>query len=189
MNLPRWLSVIPMMGLILVLSPLGAQAWRNQPNFQQPRGNAFGWHGQQSQWHQPRGNAIGWHGQRPQWHQPRGHAFGWHGQQSRWHHPGHRQFQHPYMGQPHNPRFPYAGAPYQGHSPAPNFAPRAPGYPHSPFAQGGQPYSQPGYRQHGAPLTSNLTSNLPVAQEQPNVTKTSPLPVAEEQPKVIQSLD
>lgn len=190
MNLPRWLSVILMMGLILVLSPLSAQAWRNQPNFQQPqhraftphqpRGNAFGWHGQRPQWHQPRGNAFGWHGQQSQWHQPRGNAYGWHGQQSRWHqprhsfaqghHPGHRQFQHPYMGQPHNSHFPYARAPYPGHSPAPNFAPRAPGYPHSPFAQVGQSYPQPGFHHPGAPWNSYR-------------------PVAQEQPTVIQSLD
>jgi len=173
LSLPRWLSVIPMMGLILVLSPLSAQAWRNQPNFQQPQHRAF-------TPPQPRGNAFGWHGQRPQWHQPRGHAYGWHGQQSRWHqprhsfaqghHPGHRQFQHPYMGQPHNPRFPYAGAPYPGHPQAPNFAPRGPGYPHSPFAQVGQSYPQSGFHHPGSPWNSYR-------------------PAAHEQPTVIQSLD
>ncbi len=46
MNLKRWLSVILTMGLLLVLSPLGAQA---DPPFdryyQHPRGNAYGWHG------------------------------------------------------------------------------------------------------------------------------------------------
>jgi len=50
MNLRRWLSVILMMGLILALNPLGAQAepyshFRYHPKYHHPRGNAYGWHG------------------------------------------------------------------------------------------------------------------------------------------------
>jgi hypothetical protein len=42
MNLKRWLSVFLMMGLILALNPLGAQA---RPKYHHPRGNAYGWDG------------------------------------------------------------------------------------------------------------------------------------------------
>jgi hypothetical protein len=44
MNLRRWLSVILMMGLILALSSLGAQA---EPHwaYHHPRGHAYGWDG------------------------------------------------------------------------------------------------------------------------------------------------
>jgi hypothetical protein len=48
MNLNRWLSVIVMLCLILVLSPLGAQADPYSPYHQEyhrPHGNAYGWHG------------------------------------------------------------------------------------------------------------------------------------------------
>ena len=48
MNLGRWLSVILMMGLILVLNPLGAQAdpyFKHHPKYHHPRGKAYGWHG------------------------------------------------------------------------------------------------------------------------------------------------
>ena len=44
MNLRRWLSVILMMGLILALSSLSAQADPYQP-YHRPHGNAYGWHG------------------------------------------------------------------------------------------------------------------------------------------------
>jgi hypothetical protein len=43
MNLRRWLSVIMIMGLILALSSLGAQA---EPyRYHHPRGHAYGWDG------------------------------------------------------------------------------------------------------------------------------------------------
>ena len=50
MYLNRWLSVILMMGLILVLNPLGAQAdpyphFKDHPKFHHPQGKACGWHG------------------------------------------------------------------------------------------------------------------------------------------------
>ena len=49
MNLNRWLSVILMMGLFLVLSPLGAQADPyppfTHPNYYHPHGKAYKWHG------------------------------------------------------------------------------------------------------------------------------------------------
>jgi hypothetical protein len=50
MNPNRWLRVILMLGLILVLSPLGAQADPYQPfdphpNYHRPHGNAYGWRG------------------------------------------------------------------------------------------------------------------------------------------------
>ena len=48
MNLNRWLSVIVMLGLILVLSALGAQADPYPPyhqDYHRPHGNAYGWHG------------------------------------------------------------------------------------------------------------------------------------------------
>jgi hypothetical protein len=47
MNLPRWLSVILMMGLIMALSPLAAQADPpfERPYYRHPHGNAYGWHG------------------------------------------------------------------------------------------------------------------------------------------------
>jgi hypothetical protein len=45
MNLKRWLSVILMMGLILALNPLGAQADPHHPRYHHPRGNAYGWDG------------------------------------------------------------------------------------------------------------------------------------------------
>ena len=50
MSLNRWLSVILMLGLILALSPLGAQAdpyqpFEPQPYYHHPHGNAYGWDG------------------------------------------------------------------------------------------------------------------------------------------------
>jgi hypothetical protein len=49
MSLNRWISVILMLGLILVLSPLGAQAEPYQsyerPYYHHPHGNAYGWDG------------------------------------------------------------------------------------------------------------------------------------------------
>jgi hypothetical protein len=42
MNLRRWLSIILMMGLILALNSLTAQAG---PKYHHPRGNAYGWDG------------------------------------------------------------------------------------------------------------------------------------------------
>jgi hypothetical protein len=50
MNLNRWLSVTLMLGLILIFSPLGAQAdpyppFRHYQNYHRPHGNAYGWHG------------------------------------------------------------------------------------------------------------------------------------------------
>jgi hypothetical protein len=42
MNLKRWLSVFLMMGLILALNPLVAQAG---PKYHHPREKAYGWHG------------------------------------------------------------------------------------------------------------------------------------------------
>lgn len=50
MKLSRWLSVFLMMGLLLALNPLGAQAdpypsYGHHPKYHHPRGNAYGWHG------------------------------------------------------------------------------------------------------------------------------------------------
>ena len=50
MSLSRWLSVILMMGVILALGPLGAQAEPYPPlerysNYHHPHGNAYGWQG------------------------------------------------------------------------------------------------------------------------------------------------
>jgi hypothetical protein len=42
MNLKRWMAVILMIGLFLVLIPLGAQA---EPYFDHPHGRAYGWDG------------------------------------------------------------------------------------------------------------------------------------------------
>lgn len=64
MSLNRWLSVILMLGLILVLSPLGAQAEPYPPFEPHP------------QYHHPHGNAYGWDG-------PRRHAFDRHREYSR----------------------------------------------------------------------------------------------------------
>jgi hypothetical protein len=79
MNLNRWLSVILMLGLILVLSPLGAQAdpyppFKPHPNYHHPRGNAYGWHGQKPHGfdrHQKyfRRSCMGPHNPRPYGHQ------------------------------------------------------------------------------------------------------------------------
>ena len=44
MNLSRWLSVILMMGLILALSSLSAQADPYRP-YRHPHGKAYGWYG------------------------------------------------------------------------------------------------------------------------------------------------
>jgi hypothetical protein len=44
MNLRRWLSIILIMGLILALSSLGAQADPYGP-YHHPRGHAYGWDG------------------------------------------------------------------------------------------------------------------------------------------------
>ena len=51
MKLNRWLSGIVMLGLIIVLSPLGAQADPYPPHHQdyrRPHGKAYGWHGGKS---------------------------------------------------------------------------------------------------------------------------------------------
>jgi hypothetical protein len=50
MNLNRWLSVTVMLGLVLILSPLGAQAdpyprFESHQNYHRPHGKAYGWHG------------------------------------------------------------------------------------------------------------------------------------------------
>lgn len=50
MNLKSWLSGILVMGLILALIPLSAQArpysfYDDHPKYHHPRGNAYGWHG------------------------------------------------------------------------------------------------------------------------------------------------
>ena len=50
MNLNRWLSVTVMLGLIFILSPLGAQAdpyrrFESHQNYHRPHGKAYGWHG------------------------------------------------------------------------------------------------------------------------------------------------
>jgi hypothetical protein len=50
MNLKRWSIVILIIGLLLALSPLGAQAepyppFKPHPNYHHPHGNAYGWHG------------------------------------------------------------------------------------------------------------------------------------------------
>ncbi len=50
MSLNRWLSVILMLGLILALSPLGAQAdpyqpFEPRPYYHHPHGHAYGWDG------------------------------------------------------------------------------------------------------------------------------------------------
>jgi hypothetical protein len=50
MNLNRWLSIMVMLGLVLILSPLGAQAdpyprYDSHQNYHRPHGNAYGWHG------------------------------------------------------------------------------------------------------------------------------------------------
>lgn len=53
MNLNRWLSVIVMLGLIIVLSPLGAQAdpyphFKYNKKWNHSHGKANGWHGGRS---------------------------------------------------------------------------------------------------------------------------------------------
>ncbi len=45
MSLNRWLSVILMLGLILALSPLGAQAEPYESYYHHPHGHAYGWDG------------------------------------------------------------------------------------------------------------------------------------------------
>jgi hypothetical protein len=75
MNLKRWSTIILMMGLFLVLSPLGSQADPYPPcgphaNYHRPHGNAYGWHGQRphgSDHHQGyyRGSRMGMHHPRP----------------------------------------------------------------------------------------------------------------------------
>jgi hypothetical protein len=48
MNLKRWSTLILMLGLLLALSPLGAQADPPNgphPHYRHPHGNAYGWHG------------------------------------------------------------------------------------------------------------------------------------------------
>jgi hypothetical protein len=50
MNLNRWLNVAVMLGLILILSPLGAQAdpyprFESHQKYHRPQGKAYGWHG------------------------------------------------------------------------------------------------------------------------------------------------
>jgi hypothetical protein len=142
MNLQRWLSVSLVMGLTLVLSPLSAQAWRNQPHSRQPNHRAF-------TPHQPRGNAFGWHGQRPR------HPF------AQWHRPGYRHFQHNVRGRYHNPRFHYGRAGYPGHPRSPYFGPRSHRYPQNPVTQVGQTYQRPGFRQSGP----SRNSSLPNTQE------------------------
>ncbi|MGA7563882.1 MAG: hypothetical protein WBW55_11810 [Desulfobaccales bacterium] len=107
----KWWHVILTMALFMALSPLSAQAGpfrsfapllnRQAFTAPQPRGNAFGWngqnrqfqqpngnaYGQNRQWQQNNGNAFGWNGQNRQWRQTNGNAYGWNGQN--------RQFQQP----------------------------------------------------------------------------------------------
>jgi hypothetical protein len=94
MNLPRSSGIILMMGLIMALSPMGAEARPNQPfsrqpNFRaftprQPRMNTFGYHGQARNWGQSRARAAGWNGPRFQGQQFHRDGFGWNGQNHQW---------------------------------------------------------------------------------------------------------
>lgn len=66
MSLNRWLSVILLLGLILVLSPLGAQAdpyqpFEPRPYYHHPHGNAYGWDGPRHERHREyyRGSCTG----------------------------------------------------------------------------------------------------------------------------------
>jgi hypothetical protein len=111
MKLHRWSMVIPVMGLLLALSPLSALAGPNQFFGHQPNYGAC-------TPHQPHGNAFGWHNQRPQWH----HSF------AQRHHPGYEHFRHPNLGHHYGPRAPFAHAGYPGHNPGPYFGPQAYGY-------------------------------------------------------------
>ena len=79
MNLKGWLSIILMMGLILALSALCAQADPYGPYYR-PHGHAYGWDG-------PGPHDLGWEG-------PRSHDFGRHDM----------HFRHSYRG-PHNPHY------------------------------------------------------------------------------------
>jgi hypothetical protein len=90
----RW-SLILIMGLLMALSPLSAQAGPNrpfapQPNHHavtpdQPRGIAHGWNDQHREWRQPRGNATGWHGQNRQGRHYR-NAYGRNDHRRQWRH-------------------------------------------------------------------------------------------------------
>lgn len=54
MSLKRWLSVFLMLGLILALSPLGAQAephFKHHPRYHHPHGKAHGWHKRHARGH------------------------------------------------------------------------------------------------------------------------------------------
>ncbi len=144
MRLQRWLSVILMMGLVLVLSPIGAQAWQHPTSARQPNYHGFAQH-------RPYGNANGWH----------------HGQQSHWnrwnhrnhfaqrHHPGNQNFRQPYGapyargGYPGQPQGSYRGG-YQGQPQGSYFNPGQNGHPHAPFVQAGQPAPQPGFFHPGS---------------------------------------
>ncbi len=93
----KWWSVILVLGLLMALSPLSAQAGPRRPFAAQPnrqaftppqcRGNACSWNSQPHQWQQPRGNAFGWNGQNRQWQQPHGNAYGWNRQPQQWQQP------------------------------------------------------------------------------------------------------
>jgi hypothetical protein len=94
MNMLRSSGIILVMGMIMALSPIGAEARPNQPfsrqpNFRaftsrQPRMNTFGYHGQARNWGQPRARAAGWNGPRFQGQQSHSGGFGWNGQNHQW---------------------------------------------------------------------------------------------------------
>lgn len=128
MKSERWWSVIFTLGLFMALSPLSAQAWPNRPSAAQPHCRAFtppqprshvnNWSRQPHQWQQHRGPAYGWNGQNRQWHQPVGHANAWNRQpHPRQQHPGqaygwngqNRQWQ-----QPRGPAYGWNGHQRQG---------------------------------------------------------------------------
>ncbi len=102
MNRSKLISIILGLGLIVALSPLNALAWQHQSGFQQHNWG-FGQH-------QPRGHAYGWHGQRPPRYQHHRTNF------ARRHHPyqqpyGYGQYsgyQQPWTGQYQNYGAPYA---------------------------------------------------------------------------------
>ena len=97
MNLRKWLSISLALGLMVALCPLNALAWPNRPSNQQ-------YHRGYTQ-HQPRGNAYGWHGQRPpmyQHHRPQFNRQYGYQQQN----PGYQYNQGPWMSQGNNSGYP-----------------------------------------------------------------------------------
>ncbi len=202
----RWWSVILTMGLFMALSPLSAQAgpnrtfapqpnhqaftrpqrrafangWNSQPRHcQPPRGNAYGWNGQnrppgnaygwndrQRQWYQHR-NAYGQNDHRGQWYQQR-NAYGANDYQRQWQQPRpsfaqgdrleNRQFQPPNGGQQYNPGSPYNRAGYPAQAQSPNIAPRSSGYSHNTNIPTGQTGAQP--------ISHDASGNAPLLQGQ-----------------------